>query len=58
MNDTAKPADTPIADIEMNTELAIEELEKIVAPELTTTTTKPSSVTKKQDWMPDDRSSA
>jgi hypothetical protein len=32
MNDSAKPANTPIADLEPNIELQIEELEKIVAP--------------------------
>jgi hypothetical protein len=32
MNDSAKPANTPIADLEPNIDLEIEELEKIVAP--------------------------
>ena len=32
MNDSAKPGDAPITDLEQNIDLKIEELEKIVAP--------------------------
>jgi hypothetical protein len=40
MNDSAKPADTPVADLELKIDLEIEELEKIVAPDAGLTTIK------------------